>query len=70
MDEDIHVFSRDVLDEEEAKQFVYPWLTQTPDGFICQYETEGAACSHQRFWRRMHGLDPMTGERFTTIDIG
>jgi len=60
---DVHVFDRDATNWPfGAPRTPAKWFAQEPDGTLHSFMTEDAACEFQRFWRKEHGLDPMTGE--------
>lgn len=39
-----------------------PWNCTDPDNRVVHFDTEGEAATFQRAWRRLNGLDQMTGE--------
>lgn len=62
MSADVQVVDRDILEAEYAAKFKKPWLVELASGEVLEFDTEAAACAHQRAWRKEHNLDEMTGE--------
>lgn len=59
--DDSAVFSRDALDDDDAAKFAKPWLFDTTEHGVQEFDTEDAACAAQRAYRAAKGFDPMTG---------
>ncbi len=56
---DVDVFSEDMLDDTWGE--IIEWIVQWPNGHIEQFDTEEKACEFRRHWRKLVGLDPITG---------